>query len=73
MNAPFAARPAVELQAGDLTPAGGTFCPNPKAAMRLWNSHPKIYLDVSHGPAQCPYCATVYRLKDAAAAQPQRH
>jgi uncharacterized Zn-finger protein len=68
-----AAPSAVELQAGDLTPAGGTFCPNPKAGMKLWNTHPRIYLDVSRGPAQCPYCATVYRLGDAAAVKPGHH
>ena len=40
------------------------FCPNPKADMKLWNSHPKVYLDVAHsGEAKCPYCGTVYRLK----------
>lgn len=36
-------------------------CPNP--AMPLWSSHPRVYLDVTHGEAaQCPYCSTVYRL-----------
>ena len=54
---------AIELQAKDLTPAGETFCPNPKAGMQLWNTHPRVYLDLSHGEAKCPYCGTVYRLK----------
>jgi uncharacterized Zn-finger protein len=32
--------------------------------MKLWNSHPKVYLDVaSTGEAKCPYCGTQYKLK----------
>ena len=54
---------AIELQAKDLTPAGETFCPNPKAGMQLWNTHPRVFLDLSHGEAKCPYCGTVYRVK----------
>ena len=54
---------AIELQAKDLTPAGETFCPNTKAGMQLWNTHPRVFLDLSHGEAKCPYCGTVYRLK----------
>lgn len=53
----------VELAAKDLNANGGVYCPSPKADMKLWNSHPKVYLDVSHGEAKCPYCGTVYRLK----------
>lgn len=54
----------VELAAADLNAHGGIFCPSPKADMKLWNSHPKVYLDVARtGEARCPYCATVYRLK----------
>ena len=54
----------VELLAKDLNPQGGVFCPNPKANMRLWNSHPRVFLDVSrNGHAMCPYCGTEYRLK----------
>lgn len=54
----------VELLAQDLNPQGGVFCPNPKAGMKLWNNHPRVYLDVSHtGAAKCPYCGTEYRLK----------
>ena len=54
----------VELLAKDLDGNGGVHCPNPKADMKLWNSHPKVYLDVaSTGEAKCPYCGTVYRLK----------
>ncbi len=55
---------AVELLAKDLNAQGGVFCPNPKADMKIWNSHPKVYLDVGHsGEAKCPYCGTVYKLK----------
>jgi uncharacterized Zn-finger protein len=54
----------IELAAKDLNPQGGVFCPNPKADMKLWNSHPKVFLDVARtGQARCPYCGTVYRLK----------
>ncbi len=54
----------VELLATVLNPPGGVFCPSPKADMKLWNSHPKVYLDVAkNGEAKCPYCGTVYKLK----------
>ena len=54
----------VELLAKDLDGNGGVHCPSPKADMKLWNSHPRIYLDIAHqGQAQCPYCGTLYRLK----------
>jgi uncharacterized Zn-finger protein len=54
----------VELLASDLNANGGVFCPSPKAHMKLWNSHPRVYLDVAaSGEAKCPYCGTVYRLK----------
>jgi len=54
----------VELLAKDLNSQGGVFCPSPKAAMAVWNSHPKVYLDVARtGQAKCPYCGTTYALK----------
>lgn len=54
----------VELLAKDLNDQGGVFCPSPLAHMSLWNTHPKVYLDVAHtGQAKCPYCGTVYKLK----------
>jgi len=54
----------VIVQPQDLNGHGGVFCPNPKADMALWNSHPKVFLDVAReGQARCPYCGTVYRLK----------
>ena len=56
---------AIELLASDLNPQGGVHCPSPKADMKVWNTHPKVYLDVAcHGEAKCPYCGTVYKLKD---------
>ena len=54
----------VELLAADLNAQGGVFCPNPKADMKVWNTHPKVYLHVAlTGEAKCPYCGTVYSLK----------
>jgi uncharacterized Zn-finger protein len=54
----------VELLASDLNAQGGVHCPSPTADMKLWNSHPKVYLDVARtGQAKCPYCGTVYQLK----------
>ncbi|WP_339935981.1 zinc-finger domain-containing protein [Undibacterium luofuense] len=51
------AQAPVELKAEDL-PA---YCPNPN--MPLWSSHPKVFLDMSHGgKATCPYCGTLYQL-----------
>lgn len=56
-------KPPVELKAADLNAQGGIHCPSPKAEMKLWNSHPKVFLDVARtGEARCPYCGTVYRL-----------
>ena len=53
----------VELLAKDLNGHGGVYCPSAKAEMKLWNSHPKVYLDVaSTGEAKCPYWGTVYKL-----------
>ena len=67
------AKAVVELLAKDLNHQGGVFCPNPKADMKLWSSHPKVYLDVARlGEAKCPYCGTVYRLK-AGEALAHRH
>ena len=54
----------IELLASDLNDQGGIFCPSLKAHMKIWNSHPKVYLDVARtGQAKCPYCGTEYRLK----------
>ncbi len=54
----------IELLAADLNDQGGVFCPSPKADMKIWNSHPKVYLDVARtGMGKCPYCGTEYKLK----------
>ncbi|WP_298930832.1 zinc-finger domain-containing protein [uncultured Ramlibacter sp.] len=54
----------IELLAKDLNSHGGVYCPSAMADMKLWNSHPKVYLDVAAtGEAKCPYCGTVYKLK----------
>jgi uncharacterized Zn-finger protein len=54
----------VELMAKDLNSQGGVYCPSPKADMKLWSSHPKVYLNVAgSGQGKCPYCGTVYQLK----------
>lgn len=38
-------------------------CPTP--AMKLWNSHPRVYLPVeATGSAKCPYCGAVFVLDD---------
>lgn len=37
-------------------------CPMP--AMKLWNSHPRVYLAIeTTGWAKCPYCSAEYILK----------
>jgi uncharacterized Zn-finger protein len=54
----------VELLASELNGNGGIFCPSPMAGMKLWNTHPRVFLDLSReGAAKCPYCGTVYKLK----------
>ena len=53
----------VELRASELNDQGGVFCPNPN--MTQWSSHPKVYLGLADsGQARCPYCSTLYKLKD---------
>ncbi len=54
----------IELNAKELNAQGGVYCPSDKADMKLWNNHPRVYLDVAHsGQAKCPYCGTLYQLK----------
>ncbi len=61
MNTPAAtAQAVVELAAADLK-GGKAYCPNPR--MGLWNQHPRVYIDMSHGEGRCAYCGTVYRMK----------
>jgi uncharacterized Zn-finger protein len=55
----------VEVLAKDLNANGGVFCPSPLAGMKLWNTHPRIFLDIARtGEAKCAYCGTVYKLKE---------
>ena len=54
----------VEVLASDLNTQGDLYCPSPKADMKIWNTHPKVYLELARsGRAKCPYCGTVYTLK----------
>ena len=40
-------------------------CPTP--AMKLWNSHPRVYLPIeATGSAKCPYCGAVFELVEEA-------
>ena len=53
----------VEVTAKDLQGHGVVFCPNPK--MPLWSGHPKVFIDIaSTGIGKCPYCGTVYQLRE---------
>ena len=55
----------IEWLAKDLNHQGGVYCPSPLAQMKIWDGHPKVYLDVGKaGEAKCPYCGTVYKLRD---------
>ncbi|CAB3780319.1 zinc-finger domain-containing protein [Pararobbsia alpina] len=51
------AMPLVEVSAKDLP----VYCPNPQ--MARWSSHPRVFIDVTHGEARCPYCSTRYKLR----------
>jgi uncharacterized Zn-finger protein len=54
----------IELLAKDLNREGGVYCPSPLADMKIWNSHPKVFLNVAlTGHAKCAYCGTEYTLK----------
>lgn len=57
------AKSVVEVLAKDVQGPGVVACPNP--AMPLWSNHPRVFVDITHdGGGKCPYCGTVYRLKD---------
>jgi uncharacterized Zn-finger protein len=57
------AKSVVEVLAKDVQGPGVVACPNPQ--MPLWSNHPRVFVDVTHdGGGKCPYCGTVYRLKD---------
>jgi uncharacterized Zn-finger protein len=65
MDAPAKKQTVVELRASDLNGNGGVFCPSPVAGMKLWNTHPRIFLDVARtGEARCAYCGTIYKLRE---------
>lgn len=47
-----------EVTQGDLPLS----CPMP--SMKLWNSHPRVYLPIEAlGVAKCPYCGAEFHLK----------
>lgn len=50
--------PLIEVSAKDLP----IYCPNPK--MNRAAMHPRVFIDVTHGEARCPYCSTRYKLRD---------
>jgi len=51
----------VEITASDLP----LHCP--MADQMVWNSHPRVFLPIEEsGEALCPYCGTLYTLKDGA-------
>jgi uncharacterized Zn-finger protein len=53
----------VEVTAAEVQGPGVVFCPNPKQA--LWSNHPRVYIDLAKsGEGCCPYCGTVYKLKE---------
>lgn len=48
-----------EVKASDLPLS----CPMPD--MKLWNSHPRVYLPIEEtGTARCPYCSAEFKLID---------
>ena len=50
--------PLIEVSAKEMP----VYCPNPR--MPQWSSHPRVFIDVSHGEAHCPYCGNRYKLRD---------
>lgn len=60
---PSTPKAVVEVTAADVQGPGVVFCPNPK--MALWSTHPRVFIDVATtGEGKCPYCGTVYKVKD---------
>lgn len=59
------ARRRVLVTAADLP----LHCPMP--GMRLWDSHPRVYLPIEDaGEQTCPYCGTRYVITDTAGVVP---
>ena len=47
----------IDIAAEDLP----LYCPT--KSMRLWNTHPRVYLPIEDtGEALCPYCGTLYKV-----------
>ena len=47
-------------------------CPMP--GQSLWNAHPRVFLPIEEkGEALCPYCGTLYRLKEGAGRSGHHH
>lgn len=37
----------------------------PERSKRIWDAHPRIYMPIEEtGKSKCPYCGTVFVLKD---------
>ncbi len=61
MNTEAQDKSVVMVTAADLQGGHSVYCPNPK--MALWNTHPKVFIDVATtGEGCCPYCGTLYKL-----------
>ena len=54
------AQKTIEITANDLP----LQCPPANAP--AWNKHPRVFLDIAHGDAVCPYCSMRYILKGEA-------
>jgi len=63
MNAPRPLTPANTQTQYEITEKDLPLC-CPSPAMALWNSHPRVYLDIEDtGWAKCGYCGAEYTLK----------
>lgn len=59
MNESHSKQRHIEVTAADLP----LHCPMPGTP--VWCSHPRVFLPIEDkGEALCPYCGTLYRLKD---------
>ena len=62
MNAPRPLTPANTQTQYEITEKDLPLC-CPSPAMALWNSHPRVYLDIEDtGWAKCGYCGAEYTL-----------
>lgn len=62
MDAQTAQRPANAQAQYEITEADLPLC-CPGKDMVLWNSHPRVYLELVKGWAKCPYCGAEYTLR----------